>query len=208
VIRELTEAGYWLSQGGAVVEIIQIDEVEVEVYVPESYIRFVKVGEAAVLKFDALPDVTEPFVGRIVSIIPEAEARSRTFPVRVRLKNPRGDNGYLVKPGMLAKCALPVGPSKRTTLIPKDALVLGQVGSQVKQIVEGKVRTVNVQLGISQGSNVEVVQGLQPGDVVAVFGNERLRDGESVRVGKVIDPENLQAVAKPPTIAPAVSDGG
>jgi hypothetical protein len=109
---------------------------------------------------------------------------------------------------MLAKCALPVGPSKRTTLIPKDALVLGQVGSQVKQIVEGKVRTVNVQLGISQGSNVEVVQGLQPGDVVAVFGNERLRDGESVRVGKVIDPENLQAVAKPPTIAPAVSDGG
>jgi multidrug efflux pump subunit AcrA (membrane-fusion protein) len=208
VIRELTEAGYWLSQGGAVVEIIQIDEVEVEVYVPESYIRFVKVGEAAVLKFDALPDVTEPFVGRIVSIIPEAEARSRTFPVRVRLKNPRGDNGYLVKPGMLAKCALPVGPSKRTTLIPKDALVLGQIGSQVKQIVEGKVRTVNVQLGISQGSNVEVVQGLQPGDVVAVFGNERLRDGESVRVGKVIDPENLQAVAKPPTIAPAVSDGG
>lgn len=208
VIRELTEAGYWLSQGSAVVEIIQIDEVEVEVYVPESYIRFVKVGEAAVLKFDALPDVAEPFVGRIVSIVPEAEARSRTFPVRVRLKNPRGDNGYLVKPGMLAKCALPIGPSKQTTLIPKDALVLGQVGSQIKQIVDGKVRTVNVQLGISQGSNVEVVQGLQPGDVVAVFGNERLRDGESVRVGKVIDPENLQAVAQPPSNTPSVSEGG
>lgn len=208
VIRELTEAGYWLSQGGAVVEIIQIDEVEVEVYVPEAYIRFVKVGEAATLKFDALPDLAEPIVGRIVSIVPEAEARSRTFPVRVRFKNPRSDNGYLVKPGMLAKCGLPVGPSKRATLIPKDALVLGQVGSQIKQIVDGKVRTVAVQTGVSQGSNVEVVQGLQPGDVVAVFGNERLRDGESVRIGKVIDPENLQAVAQPPATAPAVSDGG
>lgn len=208
VIRELTEAGYWLSQGGAVVEIIQIDEVEAEVYVPESYIRFVRLGEMATLKFDGLPDMAEPIVGRIVSIVPEAEARSRTFPVRVRFKNPRGDNGFLVKPGMLAKCSLPVGPSKRTTLIPKDALVLGQVGSQIKQIVDGKVKTVNVQLGISQGSNVEVIQGLQPGDVVAVFGNERLRDGESVRIGKVIDPENLQAVAQPPTNAPAVSDGG
>jgi multidrug efflux pump subunit AcrA (membrane-fusion protein) len=208
VIRELTEAGYWLSQGSAVVEIIQIDEVEVEVYVPESYIRFVKVGEAATLKFDALPDVAEPIIGRIVSIVPEAETRSRTFPVRVRVKNPRGDNGYLVKPGMLAKCALPVGASKRATLIPKDALVLGQVGSQIKQIIDGKVRTVNVQLGISQGSNVEVVDGLKPGDVVAVFGNERLRDGETVRIGKVIDPENLQAVAQPPGNTPAVSDGG
>lgn len=208
VIRELTEVGYWLSQGDGVVEIIQIDEVEVEVYVPESYIRFVKVGEPAPLKFDALPDVGEPIVGRVVSIVPEAETRSRTLPVRVRLKNPRGENGYMVKPGMLAKCALPTGPSKRSTLVPKDALVLGQVGSQVKQVVDGKVKTVNVQLGISQGSNVEVLQGLQPGDVVAVFGNERLRDGEAVRIGKVIDPENLQAVAQPPSDVPPVSKGG
>lgn len=208
VIRELTEVGYWLSQGNGVVEIIQIDEVEVEVYVPESYIRFVKVGEPAPLKFDALPDIGEPIVGRVVSIVPEAETRSRTLPVRVRLKNPRGENGYLVKPGMLAKCALPTGSSKRATLVPKDALVLGQVGSQVKQVVDGKVKTVDVQLGISQGSNVEVIQGLQPGDVVAVFGNERLRDGESVRIGKVIDPENLQAVAQPPSDVPPVSKGG
>lgn len=208
VIRELTEVGYWLSQGGAVVEVIQIDEIEAEVYVPESFIRFVKIGDSAPLKFDALPDLTEPLIGKIVSIVPEAEARSRTFPVRVRLKNPRGENGYLVKPGMLAKCSLPIGPTKRATLIPKDALVLGQVGSQVKQITEGKVRTASVKLGISQGSNVEVLEGIQPGDLVAVFGNERLRDGESVRIGKVIDPENLQAVAQPLSNAPAVSEGG
>lgn len=208
VIRESTEVGYWLSQGGAIAEIIQIDEVEVEVYVPETFIRFVKVGETAPLKFDALPDLSEKIVGKIVSIVPEAETRSRTFPVRVRIKNPRNDEGFLIKPGMLAKCILPVGPNKKAVLISKDALVLGQAGSQVKKIVDGKVATAAVQLGYSQGNSVEVRSGIAVGDVIAVEGNERLRDGEEVRIGKMLEPDNLQAVAQPAQEAPVISDGG
>lgn len=208
VIRENTEVGYWLSQGSAVAEIIEIDQVDIEVYVPEAFIRFVRVGELATLRFDAIPDLKEPLVGKVINIVPEAETRSRTFPVRVRLQNPRLENGYLVKPGMLAKCALPIGPTKNAILIPKDALVLGQVGSQVMRIVNNKVQRVDVQLGISQGSWVEVLKGIKPGDMVAVFGNERLRDGETVKVGQVIEPEKLQTIAQPVNAVPAISEGG
>ena len=109
---------------------------------------------------------------------------------------------------MLAKCALPVGPTKNAILIPKDALVLGQVGSQVMRIVDNKVQRVDVQLGISQGSWVEILKGIQPGDMVAVFGNERLRDGETVKVGQVIEPEKLQTIAQPVNAVPAISEGG
>jgi RND family efflux transporter MFP subunit len=208
VIRENTEVGYWLSQGSAVAEIIEIDQVDIEVYVPEAFIRFVRIGELATLRFDAIPDLKEPLVGKVINIVPEAETRSRTFPVRVRLQNPRLENGYLVKPGMLAKCALPVGPTKNAILIPKDALVLGQAGSQVMRIVDNKVQRVDVQLGVSQGSWVEVLKGIQPGDMVAVFGNERLRDGETVKVGQVIEPEKLQTIAQPVNAVPAISEGG
>lgn len=208
VIRELTEAGYWVSQGDPVAELIEIDIVEIEVFVPENFIRFVKVGEQTELKLEAIPDLTEPLIGKVVTIVPEAEVKSRTFPVRVRLQNPRVDNSFLVKPGMLARCSLPIGQVKKAILIPKDALVLGQSGYQVMVIKDGKVKKVTTELGLTQGSWVEAKSGISVGDELAVFGNERLRDGEQVKIGKVIEPEPMQAAAKPDSEKTSVSDGG
>lgn len=208
VIRELTESGYWLQQGAPVAEIIEINHVDVEVYVPEGFIRFIRSGDPAPLKFDALPDIKEPLVGKVIAIVPEAETRSRTFPVRVRLENQRIESGFLVKPGMLARCSLPIGPTKEAILIPKDALVLGQVGNQVMRIEDGKAQRVKIEVGVSQGSWIEAKSGIEAGDALAVFGNERLRDGETVKVGKVIEAAEVGAVAQPTTARPAVSESG
>ncbi len=208
VIRELTESGYWLQQGAPVAEIIEINHVDVEVYVPEGFIRFIRSGDPAPLKFDALPDIKEPLVGKVIAIVPEAETRSRTFPVRVRLENQRIESGFLVKPGMLARCSLPIGPTKEAILIPKDALVLGQVGNQVMRIKDGKAQRVKIEVGVSQGSWIEAQSGIEAGDALAVFGNERLRDGETVKIGKVIEAAEVGAVAQPTTARPAVSESG
>ncbi len=74
-------------------------------------------------KFPHLPD--RVFTGRVALIIPEADARARTFPVKVRVENPPEDNGPLLKAGMYARVTLPTGPTQNALLVPKDALVLG-----------------------------------------------------------------------------------
>jgi hypothetical protein len=98
---------------------------------------------------------------------------------------------------------LPTGEKQLATLVQKDALVLG--GAQPVVFIvnvadpnakQGKVQPMPVQLGLSEGSMIQVRGGLAPGQLVVVQGNERLRPGQDVIVQRVIpvaDDDNRSA---------------
>ena len=85
VTVEHTEVGQWLPRGEPVAEIIAIDEVDVLAKVLEAHIPFIVVGDEVSVEVPALGG--RKMIGRVHAIIPEADERSRTFPVKVRLKN-------------------------------------------------------------------------------------------------------------------------
>jgi HlyD family secretion protein len=129
------------------------------------------------------PDKALP--GRVERIVPQADVRSRTFPIRIRLDesiNPESDH---IMAGMLGHVALSLRSSSAVLLIPKDALVLnGEKQSVV--VVErfaqpssggalGAARIVPVELGLPHGSSIEIRGEVQVGDLVVTQGNERLR---------------------------------
>lgn len=188
VVTEMTEAGAWLQQGMAVAEIVAIDPIEVEVYVPESNIAHVRVGRPVIVQADAWPD--RPFPGEVVRIVPLADERARTFPVRVRIPNPMEDGHHEILPGMLAHVELPTGPSREMLMVHKDALQLGGEQTAVMKIVEGKAVSVPVTTGPSLESWIAVTPlgdaTLTAGEAVIARGNERLRGGQPVKVtGKI-----------------------
>lgn len=185
VVAEHTEAGAWVNQGDPVAEIAALDEVDVEAYVPENAIPFVRVGEDVRVEVSALPD--RLVTGTVESVNPQADIRARTFPVRVRAKNEIVDGVPMLKSGMMARAVLPTGAKKKALLIPKDALVLGGqrpmvfiVEADPKQKDVSIARPVTVTPGVSNGSLIEVSGELKPGDVVVTLGNERLRPGDVV----------------------------
>ncbi len=187
VVKEHTEVGQWITSGEVVAEVVQVDQLEIEVLVLESYVPRLRVGAVARIEVPAIPD--EAFEGHVAAIVPQAEVRSRSFPVKVRMSNRLTEDGQpLIKPGMLARVALPVVPRDSLLLVPKDSLVLGGPDpvvyvAEVDPIdaTKRRARAVPVKTGVADGSLVEVVGPLKPGDRVVVEGNERLMNGQELR---------------------------
>lgn len=177
IAAEHTEKGAWVRQGDPVAEVIQIDPIEIEVFVPESFIRFVRRDQPCNVTLEALPG--EQFDGQVVRIVPQANLRSRTFPVKVQVPNREVDDDFLLKAGMLARVSLPIGSRQEALLVPKDALVLGQ-NTVVYVVDKNKVTPVPVQVGFAEGDYFTVQGPLQPGQKVVIAGNERLRPGADV----------------------------
>ncbi|MDH3592992.1 MAG: efflux RND transporter periplasmic adaptor subunit, partial [Planctomycetota bacterium] len=175
VLREHTEEGQWLDQGGAVAEIAALDQVDVVVPVLEDYIAGLRLGMKKTVTVDSLPG--RSFDATLVAIVPRADPRARTFPVKLRVDNPRVDGQPTLRVGLFVRMELAVGKKERMLLVPKDALVLG--GPQpmvfVVDVTTKMAEPVPVRLGLAVGDHIQVVSGVAAGSHVVVRGNERLR---------------------------------
>jgi multidrug efflux pump subunit AcrA (membrane-fusion protein) len=145
------------------------------------------------VEIPALPK--QNFVGRIYRIVPQADLRSRNFPVKVRIKNTIDANHVpLIKAGMFARVVLPVGGrTQDALLVPKDAIVTGGPAGPVVWIVDGndqggKARSVPVQSGSAYGSWIVVKGALAEGQLVVIEGNEGLRPDQAVQVVRKAPP--------------------
>ncbi len=194
VVAEHTEVGQWVSSGELVAEVIALDEVDVSVQVLESHVSHVRLGMDVRVEVPALPD--KVFTGKVALIIPQADVRSRTFPVKVRIKNTITDDGPLLKSGMLARAVLPTGSRQKALLVSKDALVLGGLTPMIfvvdpgsDQQKPGKARAVPVQVGVASGRLIQVKGNLKPGEHVVIRGNERLRPGQDVVIRNILTPD-------------------
>jgi HlyD family secretion protein len=162
-----------------------IDPVEITVAVPETYIVSLRAGMSATVMLDAA--TAKAYPATISRIVPQADVRSRCFPVKIELPNPRGDDGHELKAGMLAQVTLAVGHPQPALLVPKDALVLGGRMPLVYVVEDdpngrAMVRAVPVQLGVADRGDIQVTGDLKAGQKVVVRGNERLRPGMQVMV--------------------------
>jgi multidrug efflux pump subunit AcrA (membrane-fusion protein) len=179
VVAERTEVGHWVKSGEAIVEIAELDNVDVRVSVQEDHVPHVRKGSKVRIHVGALPDQT--FLGDVTNVVPQGDTRSRSFPVQVRLKNAMRDGEHLLKAGMFAEVTFPVGKPEAALLVSKDAIVLGGQSPRLfvvdldpKQPQQGRFREVPVEIGVADGSLIQVRGALKAGDVVIIRGNERL----------------------------------
>ena len=196
VVAKHTEVGQWVKSAEHVADGLEMDPVEVLVAVSESYIANLHAGLAAKqqagealtarVQVEAVP--SETFTGTVYRIVPLADVRSRTFPVKLHLENPKRGDSHLLKAGMIARVTLPVEKPVRATLVPKDALVLGGPTPLVFVVLPDAkggaavAQPVPVLLGVADGSLIQVTGALKAGQKVVIRGNERLRPGQEVKI--------------------------
>ncbi len=143
-------------------------------------------------------------------IVPQADVRARTFPVKVRVHNEITSAGPLIKSGMLARVSLPTGAKQNALLVPKDALVLGGPMPVVYVISspdpttskQSQVAAVPVELGVAQGNLIQVTGAIVAGQFVVVQGNERLRPGQTVSILRVVDETSTAQIPPSSTRTP------
>ncbi len=206
VTSRRTEVGEWVSRGDPVVDVVSLDLVDVKVHVLESQVPHLRIGASVRVEITALPE--QILTGTIASIIPQADPRTRTFPVKIRLRNTITRGDPLIKSGMLSRVTLPTGALTRALLVPKDALVLGGRGGPLVYLVVADpsdskkqvARPVPVRLGVAIDSLIQVSGEIRAGQRVVVQGNERLRPGQAV-LPKRVSARGASAPSKsaPPT---------
>lgn len=176
VTAEHTEVGQWISVGGAVVEMIDINGAEVDVEMPERYISQIRLGDVTDINFDALPNLS--MEGKIASIVPQADKESRTFPVKVVVDNKEG----LIKSGMVARVSFSIGEPSLVKLVPKDAIVEQNRSNFVYVVNNGTAVPVQVNTGIAYKDLVQITGPVEIGQLVVTRGNERLRPNQPVKI--------------------------
>jgi multidrug efflux pump subunit AcrA (membrane-fusion protein) len=119
ITKKLTEVGQWITAGGSVVEMIDLDHVLVRVNVPESAISFQEVGDQVSVIIDALD---KTFWGKIKHIIPQADENARTFPVEIEVDN----SDRHLKSGMFARARIASGQKTEAVVVPRDAVIQRQ----------------------------------------------------------------------------------
>jgi RND family efflux transporter MFP subunit len=178
-----------VSAGGGftrtgIATLVDMNSLEIEVDVNESYIARVKPDQKVIAKLDAYPDWE--IATRVRTVIPTADRQKAT--VKVRISFDKLDSRIL--PDMGVKVAFlgddpAAGKSNATpvkAVIPKDS-VRSDAGKSVVLVVrDSKVERRAVSLGAERGSDVEVLAGISPGETIVLRGPETLREGQAVEI--------------------------
>lgn len=181
VSRKLTEAGEWVATGTPVIDLVATDKLRLDVQAPQEYFRLIDHGTTVTVKLDAAPD--KEFSGRVTTTVPVNNPNARTFLTRIIIDNAE----KFIIPGMSAQAIFRIDLKQEALQLPRDATIRypdGRNSVWIVNDVNGKwiASEQQVQLGRSMSGNVIVRQGLNPGSIVVIRGNETLREGQDVHI--------------------------
>lgn len=170
------QPGDQVDTGRVLTVLYDLDPVRAELSVPERLAGWVAVEQPVSVTVDAWPD--QGFAGVVRYVAPAVDPASRTLVLRAEIPNADGR----LRPGMTARGSVQVKPPGRTLLVPAQAITTRAEGPMVWVIAEDKASLRPVTLGERRADDVVVLTGLEPGEVIAVEGLVRLRDGVAVAV--------------------------
>lgn len=144
------------AQGTPLFEIMDMARIRVYARVPQEAVLLAKPGVPATVVVAEWPD--QEFRGSITRTTEALDHETRTLTVEVDLQNA----DRRLKPGMLGTVTLDLGRREKLLAIPAAAVASRQAGGEkaIAILEEGRIRLVPVKTGISDGTWVEIVEGL------------------------------------------------
>lgn len=180
VDRVFQEQDEFVDTGQPLARLVQVHRVKVNVGIPERDIPYFKVGDTVSIRLDAYPD--RVFEGVIHIISPTADMATHTFTAEIALDNPDG----CLMPGMIARAELVRKVYPDSIVIPVFSAMLLDDSRYVFLERDGIAALQPVEIGIVQGNDIQITEGLKPGDRLIVVGQRDVRPGEPVKVQETI----------------------
>jgi RND family efflux transporter MFP subunit len=162
-----------------VARITDLTQLKLEISVPEKEILLFKEDEAAEIVTDLYPGLT--ITGTIDYVADRAD-NAHHYTVRLVVKNM--EPSAILKAGMYGTVVLNKGLSKEALVIPRVALLGSAKNPQVFVLENDKAVLKNIQTGHTNNESIEVLQGLNKGDVVVTSGHINLASGSNVAIAK------------------------
>lgn len=181
ITQRHADRGEWVDPGTAVADLVKIDELWLDVRVPQRYWSDLAGDNGAGVRAwaDVAPD--RELDAHVHARVPVSDATARTFLLRLLINDDSGD----ITPGMSARVELTLERDQPGVRLPRDAVVRYPDGTTTVWIVEDgshQAHEHEVAIRRNVGDQVEIDSALPERARVVVRGNEVLSEGETVLV--------------------------
>ncbi len=175
ISERTADLGEFAATTNKVATIVRTSILRLRIDVPEQSIGLVKNGQAISLQTSAFPD--RNFSGIVTRIAPNLNATSRSLIVEAEVENMEGS----LKPGQFATVRIAQSAPKPSVMIPAVAVKVDGETNKVFIVAGGRAEERIVRTGVLENDLIEIQQGIQENESVAVSNIGQLYDGVQVR---------------------------
>jgi len=163
--------------GSVLATVAKIARMKVIFNINETDVPNLSIGQRVQVYSESTSDVKAD--GHIVQLSKSADIRSRSFEIKAIFPN---TSNRWFKPGMFCRVTVELSPRQKTLVVPNAALQSDGVTNRVYVVRKGRAFQRVVQVGVTDGQNSEILQGLADRDTVATVGVTNLKDSSVVSV--------------------------
>jgi membrane fusion protein (multidrug efflux system) len=172
-LRYVSEGAY-VTAATRVATLQRLERLKVDFSVPEKYATRLRIGSRIRITVAGAGGFVD---GAIYAIDPRIDSATRTVLIRAVCANPQSR----LFPGAFANVSLTLGELDNAVLVPAIAVVPGLNAKNVFVVKDGKAELRTVVTGTRLEDRVQILAGLQPGEVVVTSGVLQLSSGQKVR---------------------------
>ena len=166
VVAELAvREGSAFMPGAALFRINGLETVWVNAQVPEAQVSMIPVGSSVTVKAAAWPGVE--FKGRVATLLPDVDARTRTLPLRIVVPNP----DFKLAPGMFVSLELVGEAGQEQLVVPSESIIMtGERNVVIVARDGGGFDVAEVTLGAEAADQTAILSGLEAGQTIVLSG--------------------------------------
>jgi membrane fusion protein (multidrug efflux system) len=175
IARRYVSKGELVSVGDKLFDLVALNPIEIEFHLAEVDSGRVALNDEISVRVAPFPD--DVFHATVTVISPRVDPGTRTLRVKGIIAN---SNGRL-RPGLFARVDLGVNERKGVAMVPEETVLQRSDGPVAFRLLdENRVERRVLRTGVYRDGYVEVVDGLELGDLVVVRGQTALADGSLV----------------------------
>ena len=180
IVAKLANEQQYLKAGDPVVKFQSNNDIEAFISVPQDYINYLKRGQEAKIKIDAIKDKT---FSAMIKEISETSLEGLSYRVRLKLNA----QNYELKDGMSASAVFVFEKTPQRKLFVPINSILEENNQKVVYTIEnrqediGTVKKNIVQTGEIEGNNIEITCGIKSGDYLITKGTQEVQEGQRVK---------------------------
>lgn len=175
VSERLVSLGQFVTRGTKLTTLVDNNPIKAEFFVPERYSTQLSINQNIFFRTIAFGD--RVFEGRVSFISPVLRMSDRTIQVKAMVPNPNNE----LKPGMFGNLDLIVKTLENAMVIPESAISFSPQGTTVYVVnAENKAEIRPVEIGIRETGIAQILNGIDPDDIVIVEGTQKVFPGSEV----------------------------
>ena len=186
--------GEMASTGSPLLTVMDLSTVIAKAHIPQSEAAALKVGDPGTI---TIPSLDKPVDGKVTVVSPALDPSSTTVEVWFEAKNPK----HALKPGTSVQLSLTAQTVNNALVVPVTSVLTAPDGATTVMVAgsDGRAHQQAVKLGIRNGDDVQITEGVKDTDKVVTSGNYGLPDKTKIEIKAAEAPEGPEG-SKPSAV--------